>query len=177
MSLCKGRNVSNSKQFRFPFYDSHGNITKKYYQIPVYCKNNRLESFDLCGICKEKENELLNYFIEDDILKDKITKKAVVKLSKILHGKIGDPIPSWSHMEDSKYFKNMLIQGYKKEKTMVKKDSIDVNKVYAFLSNLSDIQEKKEKHEKLMKEFPSLSKTSALKYMIEYNKSKKKYYC
>jgi len=124
---CKGINVSDAlNKYRFPFYDSDGNITKKYYHIPIKCSNNALGSYDLCGICKEKENKLNSYLIINNTLKSS-TKTSVCHPS-VLHGKVDESIPIWSHIIGGEWFKNMLTKGYRKE-AMAPKKKTEANEV------------------------------------------------
>jgi hypothetical protein len=117
---CKGIYVNDTlNTYRFPFYDSDGKLTKKYYHISIKCTNKAIESYDLCEYCKIKENKLKTYSIINNILKS--NKKSSVSHPSVLHGKIGEPIPIWSHIEGGEWFKSMLNKGYKKENMAPKK--------------------------------------------------------
>ena len=84
---CKGRNVSDIKgKFYLPFYDENNIALKKYYHIPLLCKNKSLPNNDLCGTCAEKERNLLKFIIKGNILKN--PNGSSVCHPSVLHGKV-----------------------------------------------------------------------------------------
>jgi len=165
--ICKGRNVSDIKgKYYLPFYDEHNEPVKKYYHIPVFCKNKPLQSSDLCGICSEKERNISKFTIKGDILKN--PNGSSVCHPSVLHGKVDEPIPSWSHIEGGSWFKKMLQKGYRQNSDMGKKVVVDEKKINEAIVKLKG--KKSEKIETLRKQFPDLSVNAASKYITEFNK-------
>jgi len=160
---CKGRTVSDIKgKYYLPFYDENNQPLKKYYHIPVYCNNKPLSTSDLCGICSEKERKLLTYIIKENILKN--PNGSSVCHPSVLHGKIDEPIPVWSHIEGGIWFKKMLQKEYRKEPELIMtKKGIDEKKINEVISNLKG--KKNQKIEALCKEFPELSINAASKLL------------
>jgi len=116
MTICKGRTVSDTN--RLSFYDSAGLETKQHYFIQSGCKNKSLVSQDLCGSCLDKHEKLKDLTIKENILKTKDGKR--VWQPRVLHGRIGEPIPPWSQIEDGEWYNSMLKKGFRKEVEMVK---------------------------------------------------------
>jgi len=116
MATCKGRSVSATK--KETFYDSSGLVTNQHYFIPLACISKSLINQELCGSCLDKDEKLKELDIQGHILKDK-TKKRVWQ-PRVLHGKIGEPIPPWSQIEDGEWYNSMLKKGFRKEVEMVK---------------------------------------------------------
>jgi len=168
-TLCKGRSVSDIKgKYYLPFYDENNKPLKKYYHVPILCKNKPLNDSDLCGICSEKERKLSTFIIKNGILKNPNGNS--VCHPSVLHGKIDEPIPVWSHIEDGIWFKNILQKGYRKdpEFTMAKKIIINEKKVNEAIAKLKG--KKDQKIEALRKEYPELSINAASKLITEFNK-------
>jgi hypothetical protein len=166
---CKGRNVSDIKnKYYFPFYNENNEAVKKYYHIPILCKNKSLPDNDLCGSCAEKERNLSKFIIKGNVLKN--PNGSSVCHPSILHGKIDEPIPIWSHIEGGSWFKNMLQKGYRKEpeSKMAKKVVVDEKKIHEAITKLKG--KKIQKIEALRKEFPELSVNAASKYITEFSK-------
>lgn len=112
--MCKGRNVSNIN--KFPFYTKSGECTKEYYFTELGCRNQAITN-ELCGICLQKDNKLKNATINENKLKDKDNKR--IWQPRVLHGKIGSPIPSWSQIEDGEWCNSMLKKGFRKQLDMM----------------------------------------------------------
>ena len=170
---CKGRNASYKRgTYYLPFYDENNIVTKKHYHIPILCTNKPIVGIDLCGLCSEKERNLSKFIVKDNIIRNQNGSPA--SHPSVLHGKVGEPIPLWSHMEDGVWFKNMLQKGYRKdiESKMAKKVVVDKKKIYEAISKLKG--KKSEKIEALRKEFPELSVNIASKYITEFNKKEDK---
>ena len=125
MAICKGRTVSDTN--RVSFYDSAGLVTKQHYFIQSGCKNKSLLSQDLCGLCLDKHEKLKEVTIKENILKTKDGKR--VWQPRVLHGKIGEPIPPWSQIEDGEWYNSMLKKGFRKEVEMAKEVKTEATKV------------------------------------------------
>lgn len=108
MSICKGRTVSDSESTKFPFYDNSGNKTNKYYFLALGCKNRAISN-ELCGICLSKNEKLKGVTIDGNKLKDKDGKR--IWQPRVLHGKIDEPIPSWSEIENGIIYNERLKSG------------------------------------------------------------------
>jgi hypothetical protein len=118
MATCKGRSVSDTK--KRTFYDTSGLVTNQHYFIPLDCKSKSLPSQELCGSCLDKHEKLNGLTITKDIvIKDK--DKVRVWQPRVLHGKIGEPIPPWSQIENGEWYNSMLKKGFRKDVEMVKK--------------------------------------------------------
>jgi len=117
MATCKGRYVSDTK--KETFYDSSGLVTNQHYFISLSCKSKSLINQELCGSCLDKQEKLSGINIKEIILKDKDGKR--VWQPRVLHGKIGEPIPPWSQIEDGEWYNSMLKKGFRKEVEMAKK--------------------------------------------------------
>jgi len=165
MPSCKGRYVCDTvNKGKVPFYNDDGSISKTYYHLPILCKKESLTNSDLCGICTEKDKKLSTCKIS------KSNNLSGATHPSILHGKIGEPIPLWSHIEGGEWFKKILSKGYKKEGTMVKK-VLDENKIFEYISKLKGLKNKM--IDDLIKQFPELTKHSASSYITKYNKKPK----
>ena len=170
---CKGRNASYKRgTYYLPFYDENNIVTKKHYHIPILCTNKPIVGIDLCGLCSEKERNLSKFIVKDNIIRNQNGSPA--SHPSVLHGKVGEPIPLWSHMEDGVWFKNMLQKGYRKEpeSKMAKKVVVDEKKIHEAMAKLKG--KKIQKIEALRKEFPELSVNAASKYITEFSKKNDK---
>ena len=117
MATCKGRTVSDTQ--KGTFYDSSGLVTNQHYFIPLGCSNKSLINQELCGSCLDKHEKMPSLTISKDIvLKDKTNKR--VWQPRVLHGKIGEPIPPWSQIENGEWYNSMLKKGFRKDVEMVK---------------------------------------------------------
>jgi hypothetical protein len=123
MSMCKGRNVSATH--RFSLYDESGEATKEYYFTELGCRN-RVISDDLCGVCLQKDSKLKDATIKGNKIKDKDGKR--IWQPRVLHGKIGSPIPPWSQIEDGEWFNSMLKKGFRKQIDMMKLETVSDSK-------------------------------------------------
>lgn len=108
MNMCRGRIVSDNA--RFPFYDSDGNETKEYYFAPLQCSNKAI-SDELCGNCLDKQEKTKNMKYKNHILKSNDGKR--LWQPRILHGKMGTPIPPWSEIEHGEIYNARLKNGYR----------------------------------------------------------------
>jgi len=126
MSICKGRTVSDSANSKFPFYDSFGIATNQYYFSALGCKNKAVSN-ELCGICLIKEEKLKSATINGNKLKDKDGKR--IWQPRVLHGKIDEPIPSWSEIEFGSIYNARLKTGLKISTEMPRKKAEQTNSV------------------------------------------------
>ena len=165
-AICKGRSVSDKKgKYYLPFYNQDGEILKKFYHVPVFCEQKPLKNNDLCGICAQKEINLSKFLIENGVLKNPTG--GSVSHPSVLHGKVDEPIPEWSHIKDGLWFKKMIQKGYRIE--MGKKLVVDEKKINEAISKLKG--KKSDKIEALRKQFPELSVTAASKFITNFGKS------
>jgi hypothetical protein len=161
MNKCKGRSVSDvTNKYKIPFEKLSPSLPSKFYHIPIICNNDPLTSGDLCGKCLEKEKVLKSCSITNNTLKN--SSGRIISHPSVLHGRIDEPIPKWSHLENGEWFKNMLLKGYK---------AMPENTILKEVSKLTG--KNSEKIEKLILIFPTLTKTAALNMIIKANKSKK----
>lgn len=166
MNKCKGRSVSDvSNKYKIPF--ENNSLTPKFYHIAITCNNDALASSDLCGKCLEKEKILKSCSLSNNTLKN--SSGRIASHPSVLHGRIDDPIPIWSHIENGQWFKNMLLKGYKAMPS--KKPLLDESKILNEAFKLSG--KNSDKITKLIELYPSLSKTAAMNYIIKVNKQKK----
>ena len=164
MSKCKGRLVSDIiTKGRVPFLNSDNSVSTKYYYHILLCNKNSLGNSELCGSCMDKEKRIESCTIS------KSGRLNGANHPAILHGKVGEPIPIWSHMEGGEWFKSMLQKGYKKEGEMPKK-TYEEEKIYAAIPSLKGLKNKMV--EDLMSQFPELSKSAASNFITLYNKKK-----
>jgi hypothetical protein len=160
---CIGRYVSDTLYVgRFPFLDKNDNVLRRYYHVPLLCRNEPLLDTKLCRDCHSKNDKLKAAKIINNRLIDAVH-------PSVLHGTIDTPIPEWSHIKDGAWFKNELVKGYKIE-PMAKKVVLDEKKIAADLESLHD---SKDMLKKMAEKYPSLSKTELSKYVIKYNKKHK----
>jgi hypothetical protein len=165
MPRCIGRNVSDTTdKGKIAFYHEDPLKTKLFYHIAIQCDRTSEKGKKLCKECLEKEKKLNSLTIEKN--------RICVPHPSVLHGTINDPIPPWSHIEGGEWFKNKLAKGYSVEE-MPKKNFPDEKDVFTFIDSLSD-KKKNLVIEALIKKYNVFSKTSANKYLIAYNKNKKK---
>ena len=165
MPRCIGRNVSDTTdKGKIAFYHEDPLKTKLFYHIAIQCDRTSEKGKKLCKECLEKEKKLNSLTIKKN--------RICVPHPSVLHGTIHDPIPLWSHIEGGEWFKNKLAKGYSVEE-MPKKNFPDEKDVFTFIDSLSD-KKKNLVIEALIKKYNVFSKTSANKYLIAYNKSKKK---
>ena len=174
-SRCIGRLVSDTKdKGKIAFYHDDPLMPKKYYHIAIQCINTSKNESKLCNSCLEKQEK---------------TKKAKIKNSRILenhpsllHGTIYEAIPIWSHIEGGDWFKKQLEKEYRTEEAeeeleeseeMPKKAFPNEKEVFDFIDTLKD-KSKSVVLEEVQKKFTVFTKTSANRYHIAYNKSKKK---
>ena len=163
MTLCIGRLTSDSiGKGRVPFFSNDGTVSNKYYYFPLQCKNTPLSNSDICGSCSDKLKRI------DSCTISKSGRLNGANHPMVLHGKFGEPIPVWSHIQDGTWFKSMVMKGYKIE-TMPKKE-YDEAKIYAAIPSLKGLKNKMV--EDLMKQFPELSKHAASNFITLYNKNK-----
>ena len=174
MSICKARLVSDVKNYKLPFLkDTHA--TNKYYHLPISCMNESLVSSDLCGKCLEKEKKLKSCTISNNSLKG--SSGRIASHPSVLHGRMDEKIPSWSHLINGEWFKSMLIKGYTEMPSKVVKEvkeikeAINETKVMNELAKLTG--KNSDKVAKLLELFPSLNKSNALSYVMKSNKLKK----
>lgn len=126
MATCKGRTVSDTQ--KGTFYDSSGLLTNQHYFIPLVCSSKSLINQELCGSCLDKHEKVNSLTISKDIvLKDKTNKR--VWQPRVLHGKIGEPIPPWSQIQDGEWYNSMLKKGFRKDVEMAKKKTEEQNTV------------------------------------------------
>ena len=169
MNKCKGRCVSDvSNKYKIPFeIPKDSKLTPKFYHVAITCNNDALASSDLCGKCLEKEKILKSCSLSNNTLKN--SSGRIASHPSVLHGRIDEPVPLWSHIENGQWFKNMLLKGYKAMPS--KKDILDESKILNDISKLSG--KNSDKITKLLELYPSLSKTAALNYIVKANKQKK----
>ena len=166
MPRCIGRHVCDKiNKGKVPFYHTDPTAPKRYYHIAIQCNNSSIKNSKLCQDCIDKQN---------------VTKKADIRNNRlydnhetVLHDTMDDPIPIWSHIENGAWFKNMIAKGYRlDEEEMVKKTFPDEKEVFAYIDTLKEVS-KSSIIELLMKKYKELTKTSANRYHVAYNKSKK----
>ena len=148
-NTCKGRTVSDSVGIgKFPFYTVDG-LSGYYYHVPKLCKN---AAEDLCVSCDEKRKRLDSCsFSKDCNIKG-------VPHPSVLHGRIDEPIPLWSHIEGGEWFKKMVQKGYMKEKVI-----IDEKAVLEFVVNLKGTIPAK--ITQILATYPKMTKASALRFI------------
>lgn len=160
LTICNGRGVNDKKGVGKILYVKDDKIATRGYHIANYCVNKTRDG-NICPSCSEKK-----IYTEKCISEGKLSINnnfVGVKHPHLYHGRKGEPIPLWSHIEDGEWDKANLLKGYSKE--MVK-FVVDEKKLYALIATLKG--KKDEKVEAIMKEFP-ISKTRAGKYITEYN--------
>lgn len=164
MPTCIGRLTSDTiGKGRLAFLNPDNSVSNKYYYNILLCKNDALPNSDICGSCTDKLRRIETCTIS------KSGRLNGANHPSLLHGKVGEPIPIWSHIENGEWFKSMLSKGYKKEVEMPKKE-FDEAKIYAAIPNLKGLKNKMV--EDLIKMFPELTKHSASNFITLYNKSK-----
>lgn len=160
MPICKGRLTSESLvKGRVAFLNPDGTNSTKYYYIMILCSKECLRNSDLCDSCIEKEKRIETCIIS------KSGRLNGANHPAILHGKVGEPIPIWSHMEGGEWFKNMLTKGFR-----MPKKTYDEEKIYAAIPALKGLKNKMV--EDLMVQFPELSKNAASNFITLCNKKK-----
>ena len=164
MPTCKGRLTSDAiGKGKVAFLNPDNSVSTKYYYNIILCKKECLNNSDLCGTCMDKEKRIESCTISKSGRLNGANHPAV------LHGKVGEPIPIWSHIEGGEWFKSMLQKGYKKESEMPQKQ-YDEQNIYAAIPNLKGLKNKMV--EDLIKQFPELSKSAASNFITLYNKKK-----
>jgi hypothetical protein len=162
MTNCKGRLTSDIiGKGKVAFLNPDGSKSNKYYYNIILCKNLSLPNSDICGSCSDKLRRIESCTISKSARLNGANHPAV------LHGKIGEPIPIWSHIENGEWFKTMLSKGYKKDSDMPTK-TYDEEKIYATIPKLTGLKNKMV--EDLIKQFPELSKSAASNFITLYNK-------
>jgi len=146
---CKGRTVSDSVGIgKFPFYTVDG-LSGYYYHVARRCKNL---ADDLCESCAEKHKRLESCsFSKDSNIKG-------VPHPSVLHGRVDEPIPLWSHIEGGEWFKKMVQKGYMKEKVI-----IDEKAVLEFVVNLKGTIPAK--ITQILATYPKMTKAAALRFI------------
>ena len=166
MDNCKGRSVSDAHKIPFIIPDGK-KLTPKFYHLPILCSNEHIASSDLCGKCLEKEKILKSCHLVNTSLKN--SSGRIASHPSVLHGRIDDPIPIWSHLENGQWFKNMLAKGYKvMPPKKQQQTNIDESKVLIEALKLSG--KNADKVAKLIELFPSLTKSAALNAVVKANK-------
>jgi len=162
MPNCKGRLTSDiTGKGKVPFLNPDGSTSNKYYYNILLCNRESLNNSDLCGSCSDKEKRIKSCTVS------KSGRLNGANHPAILHGKVGEAIPIWSHIEGGEWFKSMLQKGYRKESEMPVKE-FDEDKIFAAIPNLKGLKNKMV--EDLMKQFPELTKHSASNFITLYNK-------
>ena len=162
LTICNGRGVNDKKAVGKMLYYKDDKIATLGYHIANYCQNKTNDG-NICKTCSEKK-----IYTEKCISEGKLSKNnnfVGVKHPHLYHGRKGEPIPLWSHIEDGIWDKANLLKGYSKEMT---KTPIDENKLYQFIATLKG--KKDGKVEAIMKEFP-IAKSRAAKYIADFNKN------
>ena len=166
MAECKGRLTSDiTGKGKVAFLNPDGSKSNKYYYNILVCKKECLKGSDLCGSCSDKEKKIQSCTVSKSGRLNGANHPAV------LHGKVGESIPIWSHIEGGEWFKNMLQKGYRKESEMPVKE-FDEAKIFAAIPNLKGLKNKMV--EDLIKQFPELTKHSASNFITLYNKKNSK---
>jgi len=164
MPACVGRLTSDIiGKGRVAFLNPDGSQSNKYYYNILTCDRVSMNGSDLCGSCTDKQARIETCTIS------KTGRLNGANHPTILHGKVGEAIPIWSHIEGGEWFKSMLQKGYKKELEMPKKQ-FDEEKIFAAIVNLKGLKNKMV--EDLIKQFPELTKYSASNFITLYNKSR-----
>uniref|UniRef100_A0A6C0D7G4 Uncharacterized protein n=1 Tax=viral metagenome TaxID=1070528 RepID=A0A6C0D7G4_9ZZZZ len=170
MPNCKGRLTSDiTGKGKIAFLNPDSSTSTKYYYIPIHCNKDALNNSDLCGSCMDKEKKIESCSISKSGRLNGANGAKGPNHPAVLHGKVDDPIPIWSHIEGGQWFKTMLQKGYKKEVEMPTK-TYDEEKIFAVISSLKGLKNKMV--EDLIKQFPELSKHAASNFITLHNKSK-----